>query len=451
MSGGSDMPVNLEQRLDRLTPNQRVLLKRRLTQDARQRSEEFSGDTDSRLVAYVVANPGVEPPASDDLRRFLSQRLPSHLIPSRFTALDAWPLLPNGKIDRAALAGRRDAPPKRDARERTTSTIERQLMRIWGDLLDVVEVGREENFFELGGHSLLLPRLMDRIQLDFGVALPLGTLFQTPTVKGLAEIIQSSNPTQAWQSLVGIRETGRRPPLYLVHGLGGEIGYFYNLAGYLNPDQPVFGLQAPMEPFTQLEAMAAQYLAEVRRHQPRGPYLLGGYCVGGCVAYEMAQQLTEAGESVQLLAIIDAVTPNLQPVIPPLGQRMRRWVRKHPREIAPALKRKLTEWLSDRRPPAPDSEVPQWYGVPPAFHEMATRHYRAVLGYAPRPYHGDVWLFRSEDDRYRHDLGWSALVKGKLDVAMIPGRHSDVLKEPHLARMARRLSTVLDALAASKG
>ena len=74
-----------------------------------------------------------------------------------------------------------------------------------------------------------------------------------------------------------------------------------------------------------------------------------------------------------------------------------------------------------------------------------------MLGYAPRPYHGDVWLFRSEDDRYRHDLGWSALVKGKLAVAMIPGRHSDVLKEPHLARMARQLSTVLDALAASKG
>ena len=115
MSGGSDMPVNLEQRLDRLTPDQRVLLKRRLTQDARQRSEEFSGDTDSRLVAYIVANPGVEPPASEDLRRFLSQRLPSHLIPSRFIALDALPFLPNGKIDRAALAARRDAPPKRDA------------------------------------------------------------------------------------------------------------------------------------------------------------------------------------------------------------------------------------------------------------------------------------------------------------------------------------------------
>ena len=260
------MPVNLEQRLDRLTPDQRVLLKRRLTQDARQRSEEFSGDTDSRLVAYVVANPGVEPPASEDLRRFLSQRLPSHMIPSRFTTLDALPFLPNGKIDRAALAGRREARPTRDAQHATTSKIERQLMLIWSDLLDVLEIGRDDNFFELGGHSLLLPRLVDRIQRDFGFALPLGTVFQAPTVRALAEIIHSSSPTQAWRSLVGIRETGRRPPLYLVHGLGGEIGYFYNLAGYLNPDQPVFGLQAPMEPFSQLEAMAAQYLAEVRRH-----------------------------------------------------------------------------------------------------------------------------------------------------------------------------------------
>lgn len=451
MSGGSDMPVNLEQRLDRLTPDQRVLLKRRLTHDARQRSKEFSGDADTRLVAYVVANPGVEPPASEDLRRFLSQRLPSYLIPSRFTALDALPLLPNGKIDRAALAGRREARPSRDEQHATTSKIERQLMLIWSDLLDVLEVGRDDNFFELGGHSLLLPRLVDRIQRDFGFALPLGTVFQAPTVRALAEIIQSRSPTQAWRSLVGIRETGRRPPLYLVHGLGGEIGYFYNLAGYLNPDQPVFGLQAPMEPVTELELMASQYLAEVRRNQPHGPYLLGGYCVGGCVAFEMARQLTDAGESVQLLAIVDAVTPNLQPVVPPIGRRLKRWVRRHPREIGPAVRRKVMEWLTDHSTVTPDADVPQWYGVPPAFHEIASRHYRAVLGYVPRPYSGNVWLFRSEDDRYRHDLGWSALVKGKLEVAMISGRHSDVLKEPHLGSLARQLSNVLDALAASRG
>jgi thioesterase domain-containing protein len=234
-----------------------------------------------------------------------------------------------------------------------------------------------------------------------------------------------------------------------VHGLGGEIGYFYNLAGYLSPDQPVFGLQSPMEPFAELEPMVSHYLGEVRRRQPHGPYLIGGYCVGGCVAFEMARQLTEAGEAVHLLAIIDALTPGLQPIVPRLGRRLKNLVRKHPRDLAAALRRRTTtvaRALTDITSPR-NTEIPQWYGVPPAFHEIATRHYRAVLAYKPQPYAGNVWLFRSEDDRFPHDMGWSAFVRGALDICVIPGRHADVLKEPHLGVMARRLSRILESLA----
>jgi thioesterase domain-containing protein/acyl carrier protein len=448
MSATPDNTDDLQQRIARLTTDRWMLLKRRLKQASWTQPEEQSGETDSRIVAYFTTRPGAEAPAAQDLRRFLAERLPAHLIPSRFSAIESLPQLPNGKADRAALSARIDSSPAAGFVGGTTTTIERQLMRIWGDVLDVVEVSRDDNFFELGGHSLLLPRLADRIQQDFGVALPLGAMFQAPTVKSIAELILARNPAHTWRSLVPIRETGSRPPLYLVHGLGGEIGYFYNLAGYLGPDQPVFGLQAPMEPFAELEPMVSHYLGEVKRHQPHGPYLLGGYCVGGCVAFEMARQLTAAGEAVHLLAIIDALTPGLQPIVPRLGRRLKKLVRKHPRDIAAALRRRTTKVakaLTDITS-AQNAEIPQWYGVPPAFHEIATRHYRAVLGYTPQPYAGNVWLFRSEDDRFPHDMGWSAFVRGSLDICIIPGRHADVLKEPHLGVMARRLSQVLDSL-----
>jgi thioesterase domain-containing protein len=167
------------------------------------------------------------------------------------------------------------------------------------------------------------------------------------------------------------------------------------------------------------------------------------------VAFEMAHQLTAAGESVRLLAIIDAVLLHLQPTI---GSRLKRLATKSPREIVAAVKRRASraaERLAGRGAAGTGIEVPDWYGVPPAFHDIATRHYRAVSGYVPRPYHGDVWLFRSKDARFSPDMGWATVVKGKLDIAMIPGGHSNVLKEPNLAEMARQLSAVLDALAAS--
>ena len=418
------------------------------SKNASNQSEEMT----SRVVAYFVTRSGVETPTSDDLRRFLAERLPAPFIPSRFSAVETLPRLPNGKVDRAALASRLDVSPPREPAVAPTSTTELQIMRIWDDLLDGGDVGRDENFFERGGHSLLIPRLADRIQQDFGVALPLGALFETPTVRGIAELIHARNPAHAWRSLVSIRDTGRRAPLYMVHGLGGEIGYFYHLAAYLHPDQPLFGIQASVEPLTELESIAAQYVAEVRQRQPHGPYLLGGYCVGGCIAFEMARQLNQAGEAVRLLAIIDAVTPRLEPETGRLTRRLRRWVRKHPRDIAAELRRRAAGgWkrVAQSAPPEGD-EIPQWYGVPAAFHEIATRHYRAVRRYVPRPYAGDVWLFRSEGETDREDLGWSRYVRGKLEIDTIPGHHSDVLKEPHLAVMARRLSAVLDSLAEAK-
>ena len=141
--------------------------------------------------------------------------------------------------------------------------VEAQLMRIFDDLIDVRQIGRDDNFFELGGDSLLVPLLIDRIEGDFGVTLPLGVIFEAPTVRALAAAVTAGNPNSSWQSLVAIREHGCRPPLYLVHGLGGEIDHFYNLVRYLHPEQPVYALQPPPAEQTALEQIAEHYVREI--------------------------------------------------------------------------------------------------------------------------------------------------------------------------------------------
>jgi thioesterase domain-containing protein/acyl carrier protein len=336
------------------------------------------------------------------------------------------------------------------------SPVEAQLMRIFDDLIDVPQIGRDDNFFELGGDSLLLPRLVDRIQEDFDVALPLGMVVQGPTVKELAALVQSQASPRSWRSLVGVRRGGARDPLYLVHGLGGEIGFCYGVAGALHPEQPLYGLQPPPEPMASLVSLATHYANVIREHQPRGPYYLGGYCLGGCIAFEMARQLSHAGERVALLMIIDSASPDVRPSAPRLAPRLKRLASRTPREIAATVGRHATaaaQRLIVRRdpPPPPADGSPHWYGVPRAFQEIATRHYHAAQAYVPQPYDGDVWLLRTEDDRFDADLGWRRWVRGRLTIDIVPGNHGDVLKEPFVHENARRLAAAVESATAAAG
>jgi thioesterase domain-containing protein/acyl carrier protein len=347
------------------------------------------------------------------------------------------------------VARRRFEPP--------ANPIEAQLMRIFDDLIDVRQVGRNDNFFALGGDSLLLPRLIDRIEQDFRVTLPLGVVFQGPTIKELAAAVQSQTSTYQWQSLVGIRRGGDRPPLFLVHGLGGEIGFGYDVAEALHPEQPVYGLQPPADPATSLDRLASHYVEAIRRQQPHGPYLLAGYCLGGVIAFEMAQQLAADGDRAALLAIIDSASPDAGPTASPLQRqlrRVRRLATKPPRELAAALARRAAGTASHLLPrydaTTRDDGAPRWSeGMPAAFHDIATRHYHLARAYTPRHYAGDVWLFRTEDDRFATDLGWRRWVQGRLTIEMLPGDHGNVLKPPHVRNNARRLGAAIDAVLSS--
>ncbi|MCP4663859.1 MAG: amino acid adenylation domain-containing protein, partial [bacterium] len=206
---------------------------------------------DLRLVAYVATVPesAAEP---RELRDFLQERLPEYMVPSAsaFVFLDALPLTPNRKVDRAALA-RRSLPPSDPSAAAAEGAVvaprdaaELELTRIWEELLGQ-PVGIRSDFFHLGGHSLLAVRLMARIRHQFGHDLPLATLFQHSTVERLAGVLRQQPGEMRRRALVAIRPQGSRPPFFCVHPVGGDVLCYSDLARHLGPEQPFYGLQLP--------------------------------------------------------------------------------------------------------------------------------------------------------------------------------------------------------------
>ena len=411
-----------------------------------------------RLAAYYVPEASQpEPMSVATLRGFLHDRLPRFMVPTSLTPVDDLPRQPNGKLDREALASLEIPAQGVESSDAPTSRFEVQLTRIWLELLDDPSIDRQSNFFEHGGHSLLIPGLIERVRQDFGVELPLGAIFESPTVAELAAVIEADDGRSSWQSLVAIRSGGARTPLYVIHGLAGEISYFYNLARYLPRDRPVFGLQAPAEPFDEMVPMARDYLEEIRRAQPHGPYLLVGYCLGGCIAYEMACQLEEAGEEVGLLTLINSVPPShllgeSAPLATILARRLKRFTSKGPRQMLASLtsvkgvKQHLRSGVRGDKETTDETLDDLLERMHPAYQEATVCHYRALRDYYPRPYAGDAWLFRGSDLYVGADYAWRQIIQGRLEVESITGHHQYVLKEPNVQGAAEKLSRILEAL-----
>ncbi|MFB9902945.1 amino acid adenylation domain-containing protein [Allokutzneria oryzae] len=265
-----------------------------------------------RLVAYFVPDAEVERPSVADLRARLKRVLPDYMVPSAFVPVDAIPLTPNGKVDRAAL-------PEPDmgrelSRRRPRTRYERVLCELFAELLGMPEIGVDDNFFEFGGHSLLAMRLVSRFRSVAGVDLPVRAVFETPTVVGLANGISdpaADGAPDALGVLLALRPTGEKAPVFCVHPVTG-LGWCYSgLVRYLGEDHPVYALQArgigtPDECAETLDEMVSDYLDQIRAVRPNGPYHLVGWSFGGVVVHALATRLRELGEEVGLLAVLSA-------------------------------------------------------------------------------------------------------------------------------------------------
>ncbi len=259
-----------------------------------------------RLVAYIV--PVSEQAVNiSELRSYLRNRFPVYMVPHTFVLLEQMPRTPNGKTDRQALPS---PAVGRTEKEKTLiaprSTLELQLAKLWERTLGIQPIGVTENFFDLGGHSLLAVRLFAQIEKVFGRDLPLATLYTAPTVEQLAEILSREGLSVPWTLMVPIQVEGNRPPFFLHHGTEALTqGVEKDQPFYLLRPHGIDGRRAPRS----IEEMAADYIREIRALQPEGPYYLGGYSLGGVVAFETAQQLRRQGHEVALLLLLDPTPP----------------------------------------------------------------------------------------------------------------------------------------------
>ncbi|MFQ5610898.1 MAG: amino acid adenylation domain-containing protein [Anaerolineae bacterium] len=399
---------------------------------------------EKELVAYVVPGPG-QAAAGADLRRYLKARLPDYMLPAAFVTLDRLPLTPTGKLDRRALPAPRPDPDRpADGYVAPRDLVELQLARLWEEVLDVRPVGVRDNFFELGGHSLLGARLFARIEEAFERRLPLATLFQAPTVEQQAAVLRrQGDPTGLpgrWSSLVAVQPGGSRPPLFCVPGnLGNVFVDLGDLARYLGPDQPFYGLQDGLQNPAQIGALAARYLQEIRTVQPEGPYLLGGVCWGGVVAYEMAQQLRREGQPVALLAMVEPTPPpapglrTYASLAADLLGRVARRVGYHSRRFSQtnAVERGAYARLKTKL------VANMW----------------AAAGYAPQPYRGQITLFLTRESLAGgvgdSRLGWQDLAAGGAEVRPIPGDHESITRTGDAAPDEAQIQALAEALRAS--
>ncbi|XCN74100.1 MAG: amino acid adenylation domain-containing protein [Candidatus Electrothrix aestuarii] len=271
-----------------------------------------------QLVAYLTLRQPLEP---HEIRSWLKQQLPDYMVPSVFQIVDSMPIAPSGKIDRKKLSALKvefniqaDKIPARDV-------VEMQLLSLWEKILNQHHISIRDNFFDIGGHSLLAMQLMSRIQQEFGIRIPVSALFESPTVAGLAEKLRTQQFDTA-SGLVPMRTTDEDITVFLLPEAVGSVMYFYPLASCLDKKISVFALQTPglasSSPISNVKELACFHLQSIRRQQPVGPYRLAGHSSGGRVAYEIAWQLEQEGERVELLGILDTFAPNSPPQDDPM-------------------------------------------------------------------------------------------------------------------------------------
>ena len=393
------------------------------------------------MVAYIVMK--ADSVFSErDLRRHLAEYLPGFMIPSLFIQLDTFPLNVNGKIDRKALP---KPGPRRTDRHKASgapgSSLEHKLTDIWGRILDIESVGMDDNFFDSGGNSLRAIRLLHEIELIVGRQLPLTILWQAPTIRQLAQILQQGEWATPDSTLVPLQPNGSRRPFFCVPASTRTAYEYTHLARRLGDDQPVYGLQ-PREldgestPHTRIEEMAARYVADIRTLQPEGPYALGGRCFGAIVAFEMAQQLQAAGQDVALLAVLGMVLPPSElPGIRHYGNRLiQMWQQGE-------LKGFLLRKINMNAHGLVDEHTRRIRSLQQAY-RVARRSYRG------RKYPGRITLFwdceRSAIPDYR--AGWEQLAEGGFVCRRIKSTHITILEEPTVGDLAGQLRDCLDGV-----
>ncbi|MEU6539777.1 amino acid adenylation domain-containing protein [Streptomyces sp. NPDC047000] len=454
-------------------------------------------DGETFLAAFLLGD-GTDADLTG-IRERLRAGLPDHLVPAHLQWIGRWPLTPSGKRDDAALRrtpltapGRPgDADPNGAApggagpdgagpgAAGPRDAYERALTEMLADVLCRDTVGVHDSLFDLGGTSLAAMRLVVRIEQRYRTHVPLADLIAAPTPAGLAARLRDGGASASYDPLVPIRprdtRVRTRPPLFLVHPMGGTVLCYVGLARHLPGDQPLYALQAAgadpgTVPLRTVEDLADSYLTALRRVQPHGPYTVGGWSFGGFVAFEIARRLRAAGERTALL-VLDTTALDQGPRSPHDEDARPEWFFHEllwPRDGGASPARTLPAGLG-----TPEEEfaymarVASESGVLPAgssgavvrrLYDVYRANWQATLAYRPPREDHDLTLIRAEQPlpaalaalhgaaRTRHQdprNGWSAMTGGRIHVVTVPGDHLTLMEEPNVAHLADTVARLI--------
>jgi len=346
------------------------------------------------------------------------------------------------------------------------------LLPLWRRVLATRSITLDDDFFEAGGNSVAAAQLFAMIQRELGYSAPLSTLYDATTPRTLAGMLWRGMSEHDWKPLVAINRNGNRTPLFLAHAAEGNILLYRSLAAHLGADQPVYGLQsAGLDGRTKIDAdfehVASRYVDEIRAIQPHGPYMLGGYCLGGTIAMEMARQLMEQGEKIGLVAHIENYNIRAMTWPLPLRDRLTNLLLNpyyHLENVFAAegtakidffmeklrveLRRLKVSvrggWDGIRYRLSPDGKraAPQ--------SKLADIYDEALDKYEIRPYPGELTLFLSNRHLKGFDIplaGWGDVAQGGVRVFSFPFSPRGSLIEPYVRQLAEKMHECLDIAA----
>lgn len=420
-------------------------------------------DSGPCLVAYIQHKDSGN--THPNIREELSKIVPSFMIPNIFMWVDFFPLTTNGKIDKKNLP----APEfvRQDSEtilKKPTTEIEKEIVKVWSEVLQIKEIGIDENFFEMGGTSIMAVKAVAEIEKITGTRLPLSVLFEYSTVEKFATLFNENSKIYS-DCLVPLKANGSKVPLFMVHGGGLEVLYFANTSKHLDEEQPFYGLQGIGSKgfddwYESIEDMAAHYIQAILKINPDGPYALAGYCVGGVVAFEMTRQLQEQGKEVSVTVLVDSYAQDSYFYKTQKQKKLIRYYNKTRRRLT-YLAEMLTsiEGFKKRFNAKKEYLLKQHFEENNPISELdalalerftqATTMIKGILDkYHLGKQNIKVDLFNSKDyaalQLAPQHLGWIKAARKGITIHEIPVSDFDMRIEPHSRILARMLQDILD-------
>jgi amino acid adenylation domain-containing protein len=402
------------------------------------------------LIGYIVPQKIFD---KDLMVANLRTKLPNYMIPAVWVIMKQFPLTTNGKIDRNSLPDNEEDDTAKPFLLPVTVT-EKIMMGIWVSCMNITHLSTDNNFFELGGHSLIAIQILSKFEKETKKRFPLSVFFKFPTIQLLSEFIDKESDEFGYTSLVPIKSSGTKAPLYIIHGKGLHVLNFSHFASCFDNDQPIFGLQAiglngiDKTP-DNIADIARVYINEIIHHNPKGPYILAGHSFGGYIAVEIHKQLTVMGKDIKLLAIMDTnVEKKVYTWHEPFPKRVKRYLMNLQTFVKNPVGATTYYLRKSRKNPDPvlaEQESKQFFQQTK---HIDNQHKIAFQNYQLTPFNAVVHLIRANICVHfvndKEFLGWKKYASRGVEVHEVPGNHNSMLLPPNVKYLAKVMQDLID-------